>query len=152
MQFVKSNHRATLKNEDLGELIHTFNNVLSRFPGTTKSNKVNTDNYCTLFNVKLALFTVFVLTLQTGFATLWCFWFSANNSSNKHVSPPLVYTMCKEALLPIKRNFCNQRSLWRCKCAVPPDHLRSEISSRTLATFQNIGKARKQEAIWIKCV
>ena len=34
------------------------------------------------------------------------------------------------------------------KCAVPPEYLRSEISSRALATFQNIGKARKQgEAI-----
>jgi len=33
------------------------------------------------------------------------------------------------------------------KCAEPPDHLRSEISSRALATFQNIGKAQKQEAI-----
>jgi len=34
------------------------------------------------------------------------------------------------------------------KCAEPPDHLRSEIiSRRALATFQNIGKARKQEAI-----
>jgi len=30
---------------------------------------------------------------------------------------------------------------------VPPDHLRSEISSRALATFQIIEKARKQEAI-----
>jgi len=33
------------------------------------------------------------------------------------------------------------------KCAEPPDHLRSEILSRALATLQNIGKARKQEAI-----
>jgi len=33
------------------------------------------------------------------------------------------------------------------KCAVPPEHLRNEISSPALATFQNIGKARKQEAI-----
>jgi len=33
------------------------------------------------------------------------------------------------------------------KCAVPPDHLRSEISSRPLATVQIIGKTRKQEAI-----
>jgi len=28
---------------------------------------------CTSFNVKLAFFTVFVLTLQTGFAARWCF-------------------------------------------------------------------------------
>jgi len=33
------------------------------------------------------------------------------------------------------------------KCAALPGHLRSEISSRAHATFQNIGKARKQEAI-----
>jgi len=33
------------------------------------------------------------------------------------------------------------------KGAVLPDHLRSEISSRVLATFQIIGKARKQEGI-----
>jgi len=33
------------------------------------------------------------------------------------------------------------------KCAEPPDHLRREITSRALATFQNIGKARKQEDI-----
>jgi len=51
----------------------------------------------------------------------------------------------KEALLPTKRIFCNQCSLLR--CAVPPDHLSSEISSRVLATFQIIGKARKQAAI-----
>jgi len=33
------------------------------------------------------------------------------------------------------------------KYAVPPDHLRSEISSRALATFQTIGKVRKQEGV-----
>jgi len=34
------------------------------------------------------------------------------------------------------------------KCAVLTDHLRSEITFRALATFQNIGKTRKQgEAI-----
>jgi len=31
-----------------------------------------------------------------------------------------------------------------CNCAVPPDHLRSEFLSRSLATFQNIGKKLKQ--------
>jgi len=56
----------------------------------------------------------------------------------------------KEALLPTKRIFCNQcssKGVKVCKYAEPPDHLRSEISSRALATFQNIGKARKQKAI-----
>jgi len=33
------------------------------------------------------------------------------------------------------------------KCAKLPDRLRSEITSSALATFQNIGKARKQDAI-----
>jgi len=42
-------------------------------------------------------FTVFVLTLQTGFVARWCFWFSANDSSIKQVCRPLVYTMCKKA-------------------------------------------------------
>ena len=51
----------------------------------------------------------------------------------------------KEALLPTKRIFCS--SATNAPSKEPPDHLRSEISSRALATFQNIGKARKQEAI-----
>jgi len=34
------------------------------------------------------------------------------------------------------------------KCAEPPNHLRGEIASRAIATFENIGNARKQgEAI-----
>jgi len=53
----------------------------------------------------------------------------------------------KEALLPTKCIFCNNAPTIVRKCAVPPDHLRSEISSRTLATFQIIGKSRTQEAI-----
>jgi len=48
---------------------------------------------------------VFLLTLQTGFAARLCFWFSANDSSNEQVCPPLVYTMCKKALLPTKSIF-----------------------------------------------
>jgi len=48
-------------------------------------------NYCRSFYVKLAFFTAFVLTLQTDFAARWYFWFSANNSSNEQVCPPLVY-------------------------------------------------------------
>jgi len=39
------------------------------------------------------------------------------------------------------------------KCVVPPEHLRSGIASRALATFLNNGKALKQgEAIGIKYV
>jgi len=45
------------------------------------------------------------LTLQTGFAACWCFWFSANETSIEQVCPPLAKTMCKEALLPTKRIF-----------------------------------------------
>jgi len=33
-------------------------------------------------------------------------------------------------------------------CAVPPDHFRSEISYRALATFQNIGKTIKQGTLF----
>jgi len=56
----------------------------------------------------------------------------------------------KEALLPTKRFFATGQPMLPLKvrkCAEPPDHLRNEISSRALATLQNIGKARKQEAI-----
>jgi len=93
------------------------------------------------------------LTLQTGFAARWCFWFSANDSSIEQVCPPLVYTMCKEG--PVKQKHCCQQSAFSAinvplkvrKCAEPPHDRRSEITSRALPTFQNIGKARKQEAI-----
>jgi len=61
-------------------------------------------------HVKLAFFTVFVSTLQSGFAARWCFWYSANESSIEQVWPPLVYTMCKEALLPTKRIFVTNAS------------------------------------------
>ena len=78
--------------------MYSFNNVLSRFSGTRKSSK-NLRLTITIhhFNVKLAFFAVFVLTLQTGFAARWCFRFSANDSSIEQVCPPLVCTMCKEA-------------------------------------------------------
>jgi len=54
-----------------------------------------------------------------------------------------------------KKHFCQKNAfllpmlpLKVRKCAVPPEHLRSEISFRALATFQIIGKVRKQgEAI-----
>jgi len=77
MKFVKLNHRATLRNEHLGELICTaLTNVLSRFSCTRKSNKnLRLTNYCTSINVTLTFFAIFVLTLQTGFEARWCFWF-----------------------------------------------------------------------------
>ena len=62
------------------------------------------------FNVKLAFFTVFVLTLQTGFAARWCYWFSANDSTNEQVCSPLVYTMCKETW--VKKKHCCQSAFF----------------------------------------
>jgi len=98
MKFVKSNHRATLKNEHLGELIRTaLTTYCPGFRGLEIKEKLHNDNYCTSFNVKLAFFTLFVLTQQTGFAARWCFLFSANDSSIEQVFPHLVYIMCKEA-------------------------------------------------------
>ena len=44
-------------------------------------------NYCR-FYAKLALFTVFVLTLQTDIAADWCFWFSVNDSFIEQVWSP----------------------------------------------------------------
>jgi len=80
--------------------IRIFNNALSRFLGTRKSNKnwILTVTIQYHFDVKLAFFTVFVLTLQTGFVAHRCFWFSASDSSIEQVCPHLVYTiMCEEA-------------------------------------------------------
>jgi len=34
------------------------------------------------------------LTLQTGFAAHWCFWFSSNDSFAEQVCSYLIYTMC----------------------------------------------------------
>jgi len=57
-------------------------------------------------------------------------------------------------MLWVKKHCCQQSAFFvtmlplRCaKYTVPSDDLRSEISSRALPTFQNIGKVRKQEAI-----
>ena len=62
-------------------------------------------------------------------------------------------------ILCVKKHCCQQSAFSATdaplkvrKFAEPPSHLRSKISSRALATFQNIEKARKQEAISIKCV
>jgi len=44
--------------------------------------------------VKLALFAVFVLTLQTDFAARWFFWFSADDFFIEQVCPsPLAYAV-----------------------------------------------------------
>jgi len=54
----------------------------------------------------------------------------------------------KEALLPTNAFLQQMLPLKVRKCVVTPDHLRSAISSRALAAFQIIGKARHQrEAI-----
>jgi len=63
MKFVKSNHSTTLKNEHLGELIHTA-----------------LTTYCPGFRG---------LENQTsGFAARWCFWFYANDSSIEQFAHP----------------------------------------------------------------
>jgi len=69
VKFVKSNHRTTLKNEHLGELIRTvLTTYCPDFWGLENQKKFSSDSYYTSFNVKLAFFTIFVLTLQTVFA------------------------------------------------------------------------------------
>jgi len=50
----------------------------------------------------------------------------------------------KKALLPTKRIFTTNAPFKVRHCEIPPDHLRSAISSRALVTIQNIGKTRKQ--------
>jgi len=65
-------------------------------------------------------------------------------------------------MLCVKKHCCQQSAFFATsvpskvrKCAVPPEHLlreissfeTSEISTPALATFQNIGKSRKQEPI-----
>jgi len=40
--------------------------------------------------VNIAFFNELYLTLQTDHATLWCFWFSANDSSVEQICPSLV--------------------------------------------------------------
>ena len=94
MKFVKSNHRATLRNEHLGELIRTSVTYCPDFQGLEKQ-KLNIDNHYrpTSFNVKLPFFTVFVLTLQSDFAARRCFWFSANDSSIEQFAHPW-FTLC----------------------------------------------------------
>jgi len=109
MKFVKPNHRATLKNEHLEELICTaLTTYCPDCRGSENQTKLHTDNYCTLIK---GTSCVFVLTLQTVFSAHWCFWFSANDSSAEQVCPYLIYTVCKnnvskkEALLPTNAFF-----------------------------------------------
>jgi len=52
---------------------------------------------------------VFVLTLQTGFAARWCFWFSANESSIEQVCPPLVEAT---AILCVKKHWWQQSAFF----------------------------------------
>jgi len=74
MKFVKSNHRTTLKNEHLGELIHTaLTTYCPGFRGLENQTRTSYRQLLYIIYVKLAFFTVFVLTLQSGFAARWCF-------------------------------------------------------------------------------
>jgi len=53
----------------LGELIRTaLTTYCPDFWGLENQKKFSSDSYYTSFNVKLAFFTIFVLTLQTVFA------------------------------------------------------------------------------------
>jgi len=53
----------------------------------------------------------------------------------------------KEALLPTKRILQPMLPLKVRKCAVRPDYLRSAISSRALAAFQNMEKHDTKEKL-----
>jgi len=85
--------------------VHWFGNMLLWASQFTKSASLPAGAGCKTREWIVAFFTVFVLTLQTGFAACWCFWCSANESSIEQVCLPLFYTMCKEALLQTKRIF-----------------------------------------------
>jgi len=89
---IKLRYRATLQNKHLGELVCTaLTTYCADFRGLGNQTKLNTDNYCTLINVKLAFFTIFVLTLQTGFAARCFFGFlKMNLLSNKFARPCFI--------------------------------------------------------------
>jgi len=79
---------------------------------TTVNLKLRLRYLHTSFKVKLAFFTVFVLTIQTGFATRQCFCFSSNDSSIEQVCPPLVCTMCKE-VRTVTRGAQREKPPWK---------------------------------------
>jgi len=100
---------------------------------------------------------MFVLTLKTGFAARCFFGFlQMNLLLNKFARPWFILCVkkheWKKAFAANKTHFLQPMLPVKVrKCTVPPDHLRSETSSRALAKFQIIRKVRKQgEGIWIK--
>jgi len=134
MKFVKSNHRATLKNEHLRELIHTaLTTYCPGFRGLENQTKISYWQLLYIIWCKTCIFTVFVLILQTGFAVRWCFWFSANDSSIEQVCPPLVYTICKEAW--VKKKHCCQ---WSTSCASNAPSEGAQMCSTTNPFVQNL--------------
>jgi len=63
MKFVKSNHRATLKNEHLRELIHTaLTTYCPGFRGLENQTKISYWQLLYIIWCKTCIFTVFVLT------------------------------------------------------------------------------------------
>jgi len=104
MKFVKTNHHATLTNEHLGDLIHTFLTTYSpdflrlwiKKPKIDKwcvccrsFHAILAFNYFKSFHAILAFSIGFVLKLKTGVAARLCFSFSANDSSIEQVCPTL---------------------------------------------------------------
>jgi len=77
----------------------------SDFRRLENQTKLNFDNYCTSFYVKLAFFTVFVLTLQTVLRLVVVFDFLQMTLSIENVHTPAASAVCKETLLPTKRIF-----------------------------------------------
>ena len=84
-------------------------------------------------------FTVFVLTLQTHFAALWCLRFSANESSIEQVGPPLVYANNSKTLDALKNNI-------RIEIRRTPH----EMLDRATASFNmRVGKVIRRQGAWI---
>ena len=143
----------------LGKIRTALTTYCADFQGLENQTKLNIDNYCTSINVKLAFFTIFVLILQTGFAARCFFGFlQMTLLLNKFAQPWFILCLkkheWKRSIDANKTRFLQTMlPLKVCKCAAPPDHLRSEVSSRALVTFKIIAKVWKQgEGIWIKCV
>ena len=110
--------------------LHSFNNVLSRFSGTAKLYKnLKLTNYCASINIKLAFFTIFVLTLQTGFATRWCFWFlKMTLLLNKFAHPRFILCVktheWKRSIAANKMHFLQPKLLLKVRiCVEPPCRL-----------------------------
>ena len=123
--------------------LHSFNNILSRFSGTRKSNKnliltitVHhfTKNLHSLpylywhYKLVLRLAGVFgflqMALLLNKFVHPWFILCVKKHEWERSIAANKTHFL--QLILPLKVR----------KCAIPPEHLRSEISSCTFATFQ----------------